>query len=359
MTIRRKALNIALAVSGILLVSAGAVAVAQDVPSSSSEAWEPLTDSSTPPPEPVPWIPGSTAPAQAPPSFGNAAPPSFSSTSPRPSSTPSPLDSLAPRLPPPVQWQPIEEAHFPAAYPVSPAPLPLHETPWPVSSTWYLRADYFHWNERIDGFDLLNEDGVLTTLGYERRIDRQRFLVELFGGDVHYDGAAMFDDGSIEPLSSHTEYLGARAEYDVRFALDYSPGTFFVAGLGTRFWLRNLPNAMTAGGDPVYGYQETWWTIYPYLGLEWKRPLGPGAEVYGSARLGVTAITYQFATVNDATLYPAPGLTTQLEYGIRGSDLFLAGYLEVMSWGESPVSHGWLQPESTMLTAGIKAGWMY
>jgi hypothetical protein len=239
---------------------------------------------------------------------------------------------------------------------------------WPgETSSFYVRADYFHWNERIDGGDLLNEDGVLTTLGYARRLDRAGYLVEVFGGNVNYSGAAMFNDGTVEPLSSHVEYLGARGEFDLRFALDEWPTTFFVAGIGTRFWLRNLPDAQTAGGDLVSGYQETWWTIYPYLGLEWSRPLGSQAtsgpasppELYGSARLGVTAFTYEVATINNLTLYPAPGLTTQLEYGIRGSNLFLAGYLEVMAWGESPVRDGWLQPESTMLTAGIKAGLLY
>jgi hypothetical protein len=261
-------------------------------------------------------------------------------------------------VPPPLQWQTVEPIYAPVV-PLAPPPPAQQLLERTLASSWYLRVDYFHWNELVDGFDLVNEDGVLTTLGYDRRIGRQRFLVELFGGDVHYSGEAMFDDGSIEPLSSHTEYLGTRGEWDVRFPLDWWTRTYFFAGLGTRVWLRNLPNATTASGDPVEGYQETWWTIYPYLGFEWSRPIGVVTEVYGSARVGVTAFTYEAATVNDVTLYPAPGLTTQLEYGFRGSNLFLAGYLEVMGWGESPVSQGWLQPESTMLTAGIKAGLVY
>lgn len=317
-------------ITGIVVF--GTTANAQDFGATEPAAWdEPHGESLVPPPEPVPWVPNSAAPGSP---------------------------AMAPAFPP-ANWQPIDPAYVPVTVLPPPPPPESANVSWPVSSTWYLRADYFHWNERIDGFDLLNEDGVLTTLGYERRLDRQRFLVELFGGDVHYSGAAMFDDGTVESLSSHTEYLGARAEYDLRFAIDYWPRTCFFAGLGTRAWLRNLPNTTTPSGAFIEGYHETWWTIYPYLGMEWSRPLGGRTAVYGSARIGVTAFTYEFATVNDVKLYPNPGLTTQLEYGIRGSDLFLAGYLEVMGWGESPISQGWLQPDSTMLTAGIKAGLVY
>lgn len=334
-----KACRIALLVA---LIGLPTRLMADDFSGSAGESWNSSADSLVPPPEPTPWVPGTGTPANPPSAYA----------------APVAAPALLPATPPPA-WPRIDTSIETVVLPAPPPPPPAM-LEWEVSSSWYVRADYFHWNEQIDGYDLLNEDGLLTTLGYARRIDRHKFLVELFGGDVHYSGAAVFDDGTTVPLSSHTEYLGARAEWDMRFALDSYSRTNFVAGLGTRVWLRNLPDALTADGDLVTGYQETWWTIYPYLGLEWSRPLGGGAELYGSARLGVTALTYQHATVDGSrTLSPMPGLTSQLEYGIRGSDLFLAGYMEAMSWGESPVVDGWLQPESTMLTVGIKAGLMF
>ena len=98
----------------------------------------------------------------------------------------------------------------------------------------------------------------------------------MFGGDVHYDGYGQFDRRIwMMPLASNTGYLGLRGEYE--FVLAPPPGT-----AASPCWPDWAPasgsatctTAATAQGDPVYGYQETWWTMYPYLGLETHRRLG-------------------------------------------------------------------------------------
>ncbi|MCE9544770.1 MAG: hypothetical protein K8T25_04520 [Planctomycetia bacterium] len=260
----------------------------------------------------------------------------------------------------PVATAPTPEPVHPPATsglptPDSP-PLPLLAEHYAVESTWYLKADYFHWNERSDGADFVNEDGVLWTLGYARRAGGERFRGELFAGDMNYDGLAQFDDGSVEPLSSTTGYFGLRGEYEWLFESQRWQRIEYVAGVGTRFWIRDLPNSLTAEGDPIIGYQETWWTIYPYLGLETKRSLSGVVESYGSARVGLTAITLEHATVNDVMLYPKLGLTTQWEAGIRGPSMYLSACAELMTWEESAVVRGWRQPMSSLLTLGIKTG---
>lgn len=226
----------------------------------------------------------------------------------------------------------------------------LHE------SSWYTREEYFHWNERFGGEDFVNEYGLMLTLGYVKRIGQERFRAELFGGTLDYVGGAQFNDGSTEPLWSKTGYLGVRGEYELLFEPDWLPRTSLLLGVGTRFWFRDLRDGVTPSGYDVTGYQETWWTIYPYLGVETRRSLQSGPELYSSARIGCTAITYEHVSWYDAVLYPKCGITGQAEVGLRGDHFFCAVFSEAMTWGESDVARGLLQPTSSFVTVGLKAG---
>ncbi|MGD0283944.1 MAG: hypothetical protein ABSB95_16555 [Dissulfurispiraceae bacterium] len=232
-----------------------------------------------------------------------------------------------------------------------------------VESTWYTRVDYFHWNEQMDSMAPVNEYGTLLTLGYMRRIGIERFHVAVFGATMRYQGYGQFenDDGSYytEPLSSATGYLGALGEYDLHIEPDCCPDISFFVGIGTRFWIRDLKDGVSDYGNPVPGYQETWWTIYPYLGLEKKRLLNGGWEFYYAGRIGCTAMTYQFASIGYVPLYPKAGLTGQLEIGLRGQTAFISAFTEIMTWSQSDVVEGYLQPNSQMLTFGIKTGFCF
>jgi hypothetical protein len=233
-----------------------------------------------------------------------------------------------------------------------------------VESTWYTRIDYFHWNERMDGMDPVNEYGTLFTLGYMRRIGIERFHVAVFGATMRYKGYGQFeyDDTNTyytEPLSSSTGYLGALGEYDLHFEPECWPNISFFVGIGTRFWIRDLKDGVSDYGNEVYGYQETWWTLYPYLGLEKKRSLNCGWEFYYSARIGCTAMTYQYASNGYVPLYPKAGLMAQLELGLRGRTAFISAVTEVMTWGQSDIVEGYLQPNSQLFTFGIKTGFCF
>jgi hypothetical protein len=228
-----------------------------------------------------------------------------------------------------------------------------------TESTWYSRVEYFHWNERLDGADFVNEYGVLPTVGYQHRSGPERFRLELFGSTMDYHGAAMYDDGSSEPLTCTTNYLGVRGEYDLLLEPDFWPRVSFFAGIGTRFWIRDLVDGLTESGNPVMGYQETWWTIYPYLGVESRRVVRDGLELYGSGRIGCTAVTYERAGYFDVTLYPKAGLEGQAELGVRSRRLLLAAYLEAMTWRESSIVRDTLQPNSRLFTVGLKAGFSF
>ena len=169
--------------------------------------------------------------------------------------------------------------------PVVPAPAACAVSP--VQSAWYYRLDSFSWNERDRRGELVNEHGPLSTLGYVRQSGVERFRIELFGGTVAYDGSAQYQDQNnlwqSEPYhqSFGTNYLGCRGEYELLAEPAAWSRIRFFLGVGTRFWIRNLQNATLPDMD-VAGYEETWWTFYPYVGLETKDSDEPGLKFFGS-----------------------------------------------------------------------------
>jgi hypothetical protein len=291
-------------------------------------------------------------------------PPPLASASPQPfgqlSAPTGPIYAPAP-IPAPAPMPQRDSTQY--QYQVVPATAPATVAP-PVidqfrESTWYTRIDYYHWNERLDGADFVNEDGALATLGYEHRTGVERYRGELFGSTVNYAGSAQFPDGSSDPLHSTTKYLGLRAEYDLLIEPEGLLQVSFFAGLGTRFWIRDMKDDVSDNGFLVQGYQETWWTIYPYLGIERRRTHTDDIEFYYSARIGCTPITYQRVVDFDTTLYPKCGLTGQLEAGLRGRRFLLSACFEGMGWSQSEVVRDSLQPASSFLTVGIKAGYCF
>ncbi|MGA2068551.1 MAG: hypothetical protein ABSG86_26500 [Thermoguttaceae bacterium] len=237
----------------------------------------------------------------------------------------------------------------------------------PPPSSWYTRVDYFHWNERMGGQDFVNESGALYTLGYVHRSGQERFRIEAFGGDMRYAGYEENDDGSLgPPLGGRTDYLGCRGEYDLLFEPKWwSQGTFLL-GIGSRFWVRDIQSGFDNSGNFVAGYQETWWTFYPYLGLETKQPVGR-AELYTASHIGVTPFAYNKASDVDSPIYPRTGLAGQVELGLRAGRLSVAGYFEGLTWGHSKTvmmgsEYGVvdvMQPDSRMYTVGGKIAYAF
>jgi hypothetical protein len=230
-----------------------------------------------------------------------------------------------------------------------------------IESTWYFRQEAFSWNERSNGQDFVNEYGPLSTIGYLHRNGCERFRLELFGGTMAYDGGAQYPDGSYEPYhqSNGTDYLGMRGEYDLLIEPACWRRVRGVIGVGTRFWIRDLHDAVTPSGDYVMGYQEDWWTFYPYIGLETRESQEPGWQFFGSARFGLTPLTYQYASAFDTALYPKCGVTGKAEFGVRVMHFSASAYIEVMTWGESAVVRDSFQPDSRMLTVGGQLGYTF
>ena len=144
----------------------------------------------------------------------------------------------------------------------------------------------------------------------------------------------------------------------------FLPDNRFVLGLGSRFWYRQLPSGTDTSGDPIIGYEETWWTIYPYLGWEGRHEISMETEWFASLRLGLTAFTHEEVSYFDVSLRPQPGITGQADVGVRGRHYSLAVHFEAMTWAQSSyVQDGWgdviCQPDSQMYTVGLTGGCHY
>lgn len=252
---------------------------------------------------------------------------------------------------------------------IYPSPTAMPQIAPPSQASWYTRVEYFHWNERIAGTDFVNEDGALFTVGYSRRMGIERFRAELFGGAVNYQGFDQYQSTPTAatvniPLSSNTNYLGLRGEYEMVLApASWEGRAALLIGVGTRFWIRDFPDSFDDQGNFVPSIQETWWTIYPYIGLETHCRLGTELDIYSESRIGTTAVTYQFSSTDTNPLWPQPGIMANTEIGLRGSRFFIAGRIEVMSWSPSSLVYGENsganQPNSVMFSAGGRMGFVF
>ena len=237
------------------------------------------------------------------------------------------------------------------------------------SFTPYVKLYSFDWQEHLQSAKLLEESGVLFAAGY--RIEsprpndllfgkfRPRFLAEVFGGGVAYDGHTQIG----EPVSATTNYLGVRLDLTLLAPFDAENRNNLFFALGCQVWNRELP-----GFHGYSGYSEGWFTFYPRFGYEARRLVNDKCEFFADVSLGLTAYTREFigpstafGNSSEINLFPKPNPTFGLELGLRGRRMFVCADLAVMTWRQSNVV-GELevgQPDSQMVTFGLSAGLVF
>lgn len=234
-------------------------------------------------------------------------------------------------------------------------------TDWPLIRNWYTRIDYFSSRERAGGVEMDNEHGTLFNLGYMRSSGAKRLRVEAFTGNMHY-GSFDLTTPTLA-VESTTNYFGARAEFEVLWDINLHgwPSVTCFAGLGSRFWIRDIKDGIyTTTGNYWTGHQENWLTVYPYVGVEKRWLLASGDECFASSRLGGTAFTYEYSsTLWAPSLYPTPGLTGQVVCGLRHELFYFAAYFEATGWGPSPMVRDSFTLTSQMYTTGLQLGLTY
>ncbi len=237
----------------------------------------------------------------------------------------------------------------------------------PIELSFYTRFDYLQWNTRENGVVLNSENGTLYTLGYLLCKDAERVRVELFAGTVpHNDTTA--DD---QPVHTSAEHIGGRIEYEYCWDIDFEglPPFVFFAGIGTRAWNRTVYNGITPSEEIWAGSGQTWWTIYPYFGLEKHWLCNNGNDFYAAGRFGFTAFNYLYISdqPNVPAYYPQANITGQAELGWRRNHFFCSAYFEAMSWQKSldvhyhgdTTSTMHHYPSTQMYVTGLKFGLTY
>jgi len=201
-------------------------------------------------------------------------------------------------------------------------------------------------------------------------VGQERFRLEAFGGRMNYAGCDYdLDSGITTPLDTCTNYLGCAAEYEYVVQPRWWSAGNFLLGLGSRLWVRDIQFGVDADGYGIPGYQETWWTFYPYVGIETKQPVGR-FELYTSGRIGVTPFGYNQASNNDLPVYPRTGLMAEVEIGLRNDRLSAAMHFEALTWSASgevteyydPNLQQWVassQPNSRMFTIGGQVSYTF
>jgi hypothetical protein len=255
----------------------------------------------------------------------------------------------------------------PQPEPQAAPPVTVYEKPWltwtqhPVETVCYAGFDYSNWEEPKGGFSSpANEFGALFTVGIQRTSGPARLRFELFEGDMNFNGSVYPYDF---PMNSQSKILGFRTEFELlRDANCFGwQDVVAYAGIGTRFWIRDIQAGFAPlMGGWLTGCQETWWTLYPYMGLEKTWHIDTGGDVFASGRLGCTSFTYECnSEFGPQSFFPAPGLTGQVECGFRYEGLLCSVYFEGMGWGPSATVHTMSERSATMFETGLKLGIVY
>jgi hypothetical protein len=278
-------------------------------------------------------------------------------------------------------------AHLPPPnLPVPPNPnlVPPEDV---FNSSWYTRIEFFHWGQLKDfstDFKPTTESGALYTLGYVHRFTSERVRLELFGGNMGRNGWATYFIEVPDPdvigatvpeakrthASASAAYFGGRLEYEYLWDVnieEWLPVTIF-AGIGSRTWNRSVYDWRTDGGVDLPSESDVSWTIYPYIGIEKRWSLDKYREIFASSRFGCTVLTItHYSNDVEPAYYSNPGITAQVECGVRSKHLFLSGTFEAMSWGNSSGEHwhggdesSWYYLEgSQTYTTGLRFGITY
>lgn len=237
----------------------------------------------------------------------------------------------------------------------------------------YPFIQYFTWEEfnGMTGSRLLKESGpqfgvggdiLLHFLEGDAGAMTFRGKVELFGGEVDYDG--QLQDGT--PHSTDVTYFGTTEQATLGWAIPYRDSTIEpFAGLGYRWWLRDLQGSG--------GYTEYWTSLSALLGVRSTYTLNPDTKffVMGGGR-------YPFYNRNDVENYPGVGRielepgsdwSVMAETGIRHKHINVSVYYENYIYPQSPAvarynyvnarTEYFIQPRSESEIFGLKFGWSF
>jgi hypothetical protein len=246
----------------------------------------------------------------------------------------------------------------------------------PGELTGYFTVQSFDWKEFAEGSRAVRETGPLFGIGIEYPVHLGERVTakpsaEIFGGSVDYDGHAcdIFGD-DCEAAETTVSYFGVQLQGDVGRRLPAGSASLEpFAGLGFRYWRRNIDEGTTVTGTPVSGFTEDWVSLYARAGLEVGVDLSERRRLFflAGAKLPFftqnTAYTSSLGQGDDLELRPGKQVSFFGEAGVELDRFSVSLLYDSFRFPQSPtVFNGFTagyQPRSTMDLYGLKLGWTF
>jgi len=238
---------------------------------------------------------------------------------------------------------------------------------------------YFHWQESVDGQNVLTEEGPI--FGVDGTIALDLLKTEragtltfkgklgLFGGVVNYDGQTQ--SPSNLPVTTDVTYVGGKQEIAFGWAIPLGNGYLEpFAGLGYRWWIRDLQDSTAQDGTStvkVSGSTEVWESAYTKLGATLSLPLTKDWRIFiegGGKYPFYNSDSTDIAGVGNHTVYPESRWSAFAELGARSATLRPALFYEGYRTGQSPVvrinsTTGIYQPKSDEDVVGVSFSYCF
>jgi hypothetical protein len=184
---------------------------------------------------------------------------------------------------------------------------------------------------------------------------------EFYFGNLDYDGFIQ-NAYDTKPYRSKTQYLGLKGSTDLAMIFDITDHFYLkpYLGIGVNAWQRRLDNT----GDRVYGYDESWLTLFPLGGLKAGAPINQTVELFGKAELRLSAYNVEKVDMSNiggpSGIYLSPGRQPSFcaEAGVKVYFVSISLFYETLRFGESDIDSKYevFQPESKADIYGVKLG---
>lgn len=250
--------------------------------------------------------------------------------------------------------------------PLSVSRLSASEEKSMIGARVYGQVENFNWKEYLFGQEIVRDSGPMYGVGADVTIAPPVMLMiegngEFYFGNLDYDGFIQ-NAYALEPYRSKTQYLGIKGSADVAVMLDITDHFYLkpYLGIGANAWQRRLDNT----GSRVYGYDESWLTLFALAGMGAGVPINRTVELFGKAELRLAAYNIEKVDLSNiggpSGIYLSPGRQPSFcaEAGVKVAFVSLSLFYETLRFGESDIDSASdvFQPESKADIYGVKLG---
>jgi len=235
-----------------------------------------------------------------------------------------------------------------------------------IDARVYGHLEQFNWKEYLAGHEIVRDSGPMYGIGADINISPPVMLMiegngEFYFGNLDYDGFIQNPYG-VEPYRSKTQYLGIKGSADMAVILDITDHFYLkpYLGIGVNAWQRRLDNT----GSRVYGYDESWLTLFALAGMGAGVTINRTVEVFGKAVLRLSAYNIEKVDMSNiggpSGIYLSPGRQPSFcaEAGVNVAFVSLSLFYETLRFAESDIDSKYdvFQPESKADTYGVRLG---